>query len=288
MADSSVDTASSVATAGLRDLRPAAVPTRERRKQQTAELWERVHAARTEQEREGLREEIVVLNLPVAHAIARRYAARGIPVEDLEQVASVGLVKAVRGFDPALGKDFVSYVAPTVSGEVKRHFRDLGWAVRPPRRVQDLQARITATAADAERENASGSAQRPDDIAARLGVDVSQVIEALTCRGAFAPMSLDAPVGETASSSSLGDLLTSAQDDYAHAENAIVLGRALQQLTPRELLILQLRFWEDRTQQEIGQEIGLSQMQVSRLLSRILESLRSLVGASETELSRSA
>jgi RNA polymerase sigma-B factor len=286
MADSSLGTAANVATTGLRDLPPAAVTTRERRRQQTAELWERVTRARTEQEREDLREDIVLLNLTVAHAIARRYSARGIPVEDLEQVACVGLVKAARGFDPSAGNDFVSYAAPTVSGEVKRHFRDLGWAVRPPRRVQDLQARINATAADAD--HATGSADRPDDIADRLGVDVGQVIEALTCRGAFAPMSLDAPLGETASSGSLGDLLTSAHDDYARAENSIVLGQALQQLTSRDLLILRRRFWENRTQHEIGEEIGLSQMQVSRLLSRILVSLRSLVAPLETDLSRSA
>jgi RNA polymerase sigma-B factor len=283
MADSTIATATSIADTGLPGPSPEAVPTRERRKQQTAELWERVNRARTEQERDDLREEIVLLNLTVAHAIARRYAGRGIPVEDLEQVACVGLVKAVRGFDSAFGKDFVSYAAPTISGEVKRHFRDLGWTVRPPRRVQDLQARINATAVDAD--HATGAADRPDAIADRLGVDVSQVIEALTCRGAFAPMSLDAPLGETASSSSLGDLLTSAHDDYARAENAIVLGQALQHLTPRDLLILRRRFWENRTQHEIGEEIGLSQMQVSRLLGRILASLRSIVLPMDTDLS---
>jgi RNA polymerase sigma-B factor len=286
MADSTLDAPLGGSTGVVRELAPPGTPTRERRKQQTAELWERFRRALTEQEREDLREEIVLLNLAVAHAIARRYASRGIPVEDLEQVACMGLVKAVQGFDPALGKDFVSYAAPTVSGEVKRYFRDLGWVVRPPRRVQDLQARINASVADAG--HSPDATPRPDEIAHRLGVDVSHVIEALTCRGAFIPVSLDAPLGETASSSSLGDLLASAHDDYGRVENSIVLGQALQQLTERELLVLKRRFWENWTQHEIGEEIGLSQMQVSRILARILASLRSLVAPPGTDLSRSA
>ncbi len=259
---------------------------RERRKRQTARLWEDVAQASTEQDRERLREEIVLLNISVAHAIARRYASRGIPVEDLEQVGCLGLVKAVQGFDPGLGKDFVSYAVPTVSGEVKRYFRDLGWAVRPPRRVQDLQARINATASDPG--PATGSTERPADIASRLGVGLGQVIEALTCRGAFTPLSLDAPLGEAGTSSSLADLLTTADDDYDHVENTMVLGQALRALSPRELLILQRRFWENKTQHQIGQEIGLSQMQVSRTLTRILASLRALVAPGETELPRTA
>jgi RNA polymerase sigma factor (sigma-70 family) len=152
----------------------------DRRKRETAALWARVSGSAREDERARLREQIVLVNMSLAHAVARRYASRGISLEDLEQVACLGLVKAVRGFDPGVGKDFVSYASPTVSGEVKRHFRDLGWMVRPPRRVQDLQARINSLVADSAPSQAA--VERPADIAEALGVDQAQVVEAMTCR----------------------------------------------------------------------------------------------------------
>ena len=259
---------------------------RDRRRKQTADLWELIASTDDALEVERLREEIVLLNISVAQAIARRYASRGIALEDLEQVACLGLVKAVRGFDPTRQKDFVSYAVPTVSGEVKRHFRDLGWVVRPPRRIQDLQARINSAVDDSG--HSPGATKRPDDLAAELGVEVSEVVEALTCRGAFSPMSLDSPLGEPGSSDSLGDLLTTPGDDYDRVENAIVLRHALHSLSSRERLILQRRFWENRTQHQIGEEIGLSQMQVSRILARILASLRDVVETAEEDLPRSA
>ena len=151
-----------------------------------------------EEERAVLREQVVLLNLPVARAIASRYRSKGIMLDDLQQVACLGLVKAVNGFDAGFGKDFLSYAVPTISGEVKRHFRDLGWTVRPPRRVQELQARIHAVSTDSQ----PLAATQPPEIAQRLGVDVSDVIEALTCNG-FNPMSLDVPLGEPGSSASL-------------------------------------------------------------------------------------
>jgi RNA polymerase sigma-B factor len=259
---------------------------RDRRRQRTTTLWEQVTSSDSELERERLREEIVLVNLPVAQGIARRYGSRGMPVEDLEQVASLGLVKAVRGFDPARQQDFLGYAVPTVSGEVKRYFRDFGWTVRPPRRVQELQARINSVANDTAQT--LGRDARPTEIAARLDVELSQVVESMTCRGAFTPTSLDAPVGEYGESESLGDLLVHGRDDYANAENVIVLRRAMSGLSPRDLLVLQRRFFEDRTQQQIGEEIGVSQMQVSRLLARILVTLRGLVDPTESDLPQTA
>lgn len=259
---------------------------RDRRRRKTTTLWDRITSAQSEAEREGLREEIVLVNLPVAQGIARRYSSRGMPLEDLEQVAYLGLVKAVRGFDPARQKDFLGYAVPTVSGEVKRYFRDFGWTVRPPRRVQELQARINSVSSDTAQ--ALGREARPTEVAARLGVELSHVIESMTCRGAFTPTSLDAPLGDPGASESLGDLLVHGRDDYADAENVIVLTRAISTLSARDLLILQRRFFEDCTQQEIGEEIGVSQMQVSRLLARILGTLRRMVDPTESDLSESA
>jgi RNA polymerase sigma-B factor len=247
---------------------------RDRRSRETSALWERVTSSASEDEGALLREEVVLLNLSVALAIAARYRSKGIPLDDLRQVASLGLVKAANRFDPTMGRDFLSYAVPTISGEVKRHFRDRGWTVRPPRRVQELQARISAVSADSTQS--PGSLARPTEVAAQLGVDVSEVIEALTCNG-FSPMSLDVPLGEPGVSDSFGDLLSSGRDDFTHVENVIVLREALAALSPRDLLILQRRFFEDWTQQEVGLEIGLSQMQVSRVQARILSQLRALI-----------
>jgi RNA polymerase sigma-B factor len=259
---------------------------RDRRRQRTTNLWERVTSSQSEEERDGLREEIVLVNLPVAQGIARRYGSRGMPLEDLEQVACLGLVKAVRGFDPARQKDFLGYAVPTVSGEVKRYFRDFGWTVRPPRRVQELQARINSVSNDTAQT--LGRDARPDEVATHLGVELSHVVESMMCRGAFTPTSLDAPLGEAGASESLGDLLAHGRDQYVDAENVIVLTRAISTLSARDLLVLQRRFFEDRTQQEIGEEIGVSQMQVSRLLARILGTLREMVDPTESDLSKSA
>ena len=258
---------------------------RERRQQETTVLWERISKSHDEAERAVLREEVVLLNMSVARAIAGRYSSRGILIDDLQQVALLGLVKAAQGFDPGLEKDFLSYAVPTIRGEVKRHFRDLGWTVRPPRRVQELQLRIQSASEDTAQT--LGRAARPAEIAARLGVDVSDVTEALTCNG-FNPMSLDVSLGEPGSSASLGDLLTLDGNDYDAVENEMVLKEALRSLSARDLLILRRRFYDDHTQQQIGDELGLSQMQVSRLQARILARLRALVVPKDADLNMSA
>lgn len=251
------------------------VDAREGRRIQTALLWELVSSCGSEQQRAELREEIVLLNMPLAQALARRFASRGVPLDDLVQVACLGLVKAARGFDPARQRDFVSYAAPTISGEIKRYFRDLGWTIRPPRRVQDMQARINTVSTDSFATH--GREARPEDVADALGVDVGDVIEALSLSGAFTPSSLDVPVGNPGSSVSLGDLLASEVNDFEAVENTIVLRDAISTLSERDRLILQRRFRDALTQQEIGDEVGLSQMQVSRTLARILATLRDLV-----------
>ncbi|MGZ4426668.1 MAG: sigma-70 family RNA polymerase sigma factor [Nocardioidaceae bacterium] len=209
--------------------------------------------------------------MPVARAIAHRYARRGIAAEDLVQVAYVGLVKAVNGFDPGHERDFLSYAVPTVTGEVKRYFRDFGWTVRPPRRIQELQGQISRASADLAHK--LGRSARPSEVAASLGVDVEAVIEALAVDGAFTPASLDVPVGEEGSAS-LGDLLGGDDHDLMRAEMRLMLGPAVRGLGARDRRILELRFFEGWTQEQIAREIGVTQMQVSRLLARILSDLR--------------
>lgn len=237
----------------------------------TARLLAELHATTDEHEKKALRAEVVVLNMGVARAIAHRYRQRGLAEDDLVQVAYVGLVKAVNGFDPSHERDFLSYAVPTVTGEVKRHFRDFGWTVRPPRRVQELQGQIARLSS--ELTNRLGRSPKPSEVAAEIGLDVETVIEALAADGAFTPASLDVPVGEDGAAT-LGDLMPGQDTDLESAEARIMLGPAVRSLAPRDRRILELRFFEGWTQEQIAQDIGVTQMQVSRLLSRILKDLR--------------
>ncbi|WP_459981611.1 sigma-70 family RNA polymerase sigma factor [Nocardioides sp. AN3] len=245
---------------------------RETRRRETTRLFDEATCARRI-EREDLIEQVILMNTGVARSIARRYVGRGIPLEDLEQVAYLALVRAARKFDGDKADDFLTYAVPTIRGEIKRHFRDLGWTVRPPRRIQELQTgvlRMRETLRDD-----SGRVPTPAEIATKLGVDESDVVEALTAEGCFTPLSLDAPVssGEP-EAASLGDLLPEYDADLSVAEARALLAPALGKLTEREQVIVRLRFVDDLTQAEIGERIGVTQMQVSRLLAGILGKLR--------------
>jgi RNA polymerase sigma-B factor len=239
------------------------------RREDTARLFAAVRAA-DEAGRHRLEDEIVRLNMKIASDCARRYRGRGIATEDLDQVAYLGLVKAVQAFDPALGHDFLSFAVPTIRGELRRHFRDLGWALRPPRAIQELQTRIIACEGDLTQQ--LGRSPRPSDLARHLDVDLEQVLEALAASGCFAPTSLDVVVAE--GDDSLSDRLGAVDPAYDSAEARVTLTTVLRGLTPRERRILELRFCSGRTQAEIGADIGVTQMQVSRLLTRILDRMR--------------
>lgn len=246
---------------------------REPRAAQTARLLA-CAAASPEPASSRLRDEVVQLNLVVARAVARRYRGRGELLDDLEQVAALGLVKAVRSFDPAQGNDFLSYAVPTIRGEVKRHFRDYSWAVRPPRRVQELQPRITAASCELVPE--LNRSPTTDEVAERLGVHVDDVIEALTSDGCFHPSSLDAPPAgfRTDSDESLLGAIGQPERGYGLVESQVDLGPAMGELSYRDRRILARRVDDGWTQQEIADEQGISQMQVSRILARIRAQLR--------------
>ncbi len=237
----------------------------------TARLLRQMGETSDEVECKRLRDEVVVLNMGVARAIASRYRDRGIGREDLIQAAYVGLVKAANGFDPSFERDFLSYAVPTVTGEVKRYFRDFGWTVRPPRRVQELQAQISR--ASGELSQTLHRSPKPSEVAEHLSVDVDSVIEALGADGCFSPASLDVPVGEDGSTS-LGDLIGGEDADLGRAEARILMAPAVRRLATRDRRILELRFFHGWTQEQIAGDIGVTQMQVSRLLSRILSDLR--------------
>jgi RNA polymerase sigma-B factor len=233
----------------------------------------RLFAERTGAEparRAELEDQIVRRNMQVAVDATRRFRGRGIATEDLEQVAYLGLVKAVQGFDPGRGHDFLSFAIPTIRGEVRRHFRDLGWAIRPPRSIQETQTKIIAS--EPELYQQLGRAPRPSDIAAHLGLDLETVVDALGASGCFAPASLDAPTH--AESDALGPRIGFTDPGFDHAEARAVLQPVLARLSERERVIVEMRFFRGCTQSEIGKEIGVTQMQVSRLLSRLLVRLR--------------
>lgn len=250
---------------------------RDVRREMTTELFERASQA-TGAERDRIIDEVILVNTSVARTIAKRYAHRGVPLEDLEQVAYLALVRAAHKFDGDLSEDFLVFAVPTIRGEIKRWFRDHGWTVRPPRRVQELQADVLRVRGQATDQN--GGTPGSAEIAAKLGVDEAAVDEALAIKGCFSPMSLDAPVDSTGDGAALGELLPSDDDGMDHAEMRLLLEQAMSQLTERERLIVRLRFVEDLTQGEIGERIGVTQMQVSRLLKKVLAKLRVLLAGS--------
>ncbi|MFL6107606.1 MAG: SigB/SigF/SigG family RNA polymerase sigma factor [Marmoricola sp.] len=228
--------------------------------------------------RRSARDRAVELNLPLARYLAGTYAGRGIPIEDLQQVASLGLLKAARGFSVERSTSFAAYAIPTIRGELRKHFRDAGWTVRPPRRIQELQARIRAAEAELIQQLQRSPSVR--ELADELEVEIDEVLEATSVDSCFTPYSLDAPVPvDNGSSSSVQADLGSWDPEFASAEARLMLAPAIRGLGERDRTVLQLRFVEGLTQQQIGEQVGVSQMQVSRILNRVLAQLRdSIVG----------
>jgi RNA polymerase sigma-B factor len=211
--------------------------------------------------------------MPLARQLARRYGRSSEPFDDLLQVASMGLVKALQGYDPDRGGAFSSYAVPTIMGELKRYFRDRTWSVRVPRSLQELAMRV-----DAARDRLAGEGGRSpsvSELAAATGASEEEVLEALQAGDAYHATSLEAPRSEDEDTFSLGDLLGGTDDGFRLAEHRVLLTSVLGELGERDREILRLRFEEDLTQQEIAAIIGVSQMQVSRLLRRSLATLRS-------------
>ena len=223
---------------------------------------------------ERARELLVSRYLPLARRLARRYQRVEEPLDDLVQVASLGLIKAVDRFDTDREVVFSSYAVPTILGELKRHFRDRTWSVRVPRDLQELALRVDralTTLSVGRRHSPSVG-----ELARTLEVSEEQVLEAMEAAGAYRAGSLDAPrsVQGEASEDNLGDTLGSDEHGFEQAEERATLEPLLDRLSPRERLVLGLRFGEDLTQAEIGERIGVSQMQVSRMIRHALARLR--------------
>ena len=220
---------------------------------------------------EGLRAQVVARYTGLARRIARRYANRGEPVEDLEQAALVGLVKAINGFDPEVGPDFVAYARPMMTGEVKRHFRDLTWAVGVPRQVQE--GRIELTQASAALPHRLGRKPTMAELAAELRLTMDDLADLMAAAAAYSALSLNLPDGAD-ENRTLADTLGGPDDALDAIIDHESLAPMLDALPPRELRMLLLRFFGNQSQSEIAAELGVSQMQVSRLLSTTLARLR--------------
>lgn len=221
------------------------------------------------------REELVRRFMPLARSLARRYDRSSEPFEDLLQVASLGLLKALDRFDPALGHPFASFAVPTILGEMRRHFRDAGWSVHVPRgsqeralKVRDAQERLA---------NLRGRAPTVNELAEYLELDQEEVIDALQAIQAYESLSLDAPrPGATDEATSYGDAMGEEDARYELVELDATVSAVLGRIPQRERQILRMRFVDDLTQTEIAARVGISQMQVSRLLRRSLDQLRAL------------
>ncbi len=224
-----------------------------------------------EGERQRLLERAVELNIEIARGIARRFRGRGAEDEDLEQVACLGLMKAANGYQPDSDVPFIGYAVPTIRGEVKRYFRDRTWTVRIPRSLQDLQGKIARALPELTQD--LGREPTLQEIATHLGMQLQDIQQAETARGCFNVLSLDRPTSDN--EQVLGDIVADDEDPYLRQfERVDMLGPLVDELTPRDRRILELRFIENLTQADIGSELGISQMQVSRLLKRILTELR--------------
>jgi RNA polymerase sigma-B factor len=237
-------------------------PARARREQQ---LLRAIHERGDERARQQLAEDM----LPLARALANRYAGRGEPLDDLVQVACLGILKAIDGFDIKRDVRFSSYATPTVLGEIKRHFRDRTWAMRVPRGLQELQLQVARTRDRLTVEG--GRSPTVQELAEALEAPFEDVLMTIESAGARRARSLDEPMGEDAT---LADALGGQDPELARAEIRALLDSALDVLSARDREVLRLRFEEDLTQTEIAQEIGVSQMQVSRLIRQSLARLR--------------
>lgn len=236
---------------------------------------------RWRRDREARARELLVQRFtPLARSLARRYAHTSEPFEDLMQVASLGLLKALERFDPGQGAAFTSFAVPTILGELRRYFRDSSWGIHVPRELQEQALKVGSAQDELVKEH--GRAPTVNELAVYLELDTEKVLEALQAAQAYEALPLDAPAGSAADGDegmTYLDALGSEDEHYELVELDATVAAAMKSLAPRERAIVRLRFIEEFSQAEIGRRIGISQMQVSRLLRRSLEELRVLTHA---------
>jgi RNA polymerase sigma-B factor len=242
-----------------------------------ARLDELFHAYRRSGDR-AVRNELVEAHRGLAASIANDYRGRGVELDDLVQIAMLGTLKAVERFDPERGIPFSSFASRTVNGEIKRYFRDRTWAVRVPRDLQELTLRVDRAVGELSDELHRQPSVK--EIGATIGVDEEDVLEALQAGGAYRAVSFDAPrAGGDEDLATIGDSVGMSEDGFDRAEERATLQTLMSMVTPRERDVLRMRFEEDMTQAEIGAIIGVSQMQVSRIIRQAISRLRAAADA---------
>ena len=243
---------------------------------EVAEMFRQLHALEAGSVGYRRQREVIIQRcLPLAHHIARRYGGRGEPHDDLVQAACVGLVNAVNRFDLENGADFMSFAVPTMMGEVRKHFRDYGWAVKVPRRMKDLQAQLNN--ARAELSQRLGRAPNASEIAEHLDIDRESVIEATIAGGSYSTLSTDGQADADEEFKSIGDTLGDVDPGMERVLDVETARPLIAALPEQQRTVLLLRFFEDMTQSQIAERVGYSQMHISRLLAKALATLRTQV-----------
>lgn len=247
---------------------------------QARELFQRLaELSEDDPERDRIRSTLVELHLPLVEYLARRFRNRGEWLDDLTQVATIGLIKSIDRFDPDRGVEFSTYATPTIVGEIKRHFRDKGWAIRVPRRLQELKLALTKAVSDLAQSE--GRAPTVSELAGHLRMSEEDVLEGLESANAYSTVSLDAPDSGDEDAPAVAASLGMVDDALEGVEYRESLKPLLERLPPREKRILMLRFFGNMTQSQIAADLGISQMHVSRLLARTLADLREALTADE-------
>jgi len=245
-------------------------PTRE----ELRELQRRYHDTDDPAERDRIKERLVEGYTDLVYFLARKFQNRGEPLDDIVQVGFLGLIKAIERFDPSLGNEFTTFATPTVTGEIKRYFRDKGWAIRFPRRLQELYQQVVRT--NEALKNELNRQPSIAEVAERLGVSEDDVLEAMEMSTAYTPVSIDSSPGlaDGEEGRQLGESIGGEDPNLDRVEMRDVLARAMEHLNPRERKILALRFYDELSQSEIAKRLGISQMHVSRLQRAAQEQLR--------------
>ena len=238
-------------------------------KDRTRELFRRYK----EEGDEEARQQLIVNHLNLVRFLASKFKNRGEPLEDLVQVGTIGLIKAIDRFDPSRGLEFTTYATPTIMGEIKRHFRDRGWSVRVPRRLQELSSKVNQ--ATDELTNELQRSPSVEEIASHIGASVDEVLEAMESSSAYTSVPLEAGGGdEDDETPSVIDHYATVDEDLASSDDRMVIEDAIKDFSPREQEVIRMRFIDGLTQVEIAKKLGVSQVQVSRLLRRTLKKVQ--------------
>ena len=221
---------------------------------------------------EAARDELIMSHLNLVRFLASKFKNRGEPLDDLIQVGTIGLIKAIDRFDPSRGLEFTTYATPTILGEIKRHFRDKGWSIRVPRRLQELSAKVNQATDELTKELQRSPST--EEVAAKLGVSVDEVLEAMESSGAYSSVPLEAGSSDEEDGPAIIDHYASVDENLAASDDRMVIEDTIRDFSPREREVIRMRFVEGLTQVEIARRLGVSQVQVSRLLRRTLKKVQ--------------